>query len=247
VKVSSGDSQRKECCLGGRKTRRPTLLLLLAGLFLVACGSAANSPSTVSSTPVTARSSHAASTLPAMKTGVDFTASDSGGDKVTGTISFGAVKTVANSSLNKSIFESCTGHGLMMPTRTVTLPMQVTVVGNSSMSDEASILFNGPSLGFIIGFPNGLQCAGPEGPSYKTTLASGQSDTTTIWLIYPGALTPNEPSFSSKKLGQQFFDLTIYLSGGQATIDLTGPRVSNCIYHHDDIVPAGSMNCSTWQ
>jgi hypothetical protein len=174
---------------------------------------------------------------------VQLTASDDGGDKITGYVAFGPALSVTDTSLPQSTFDSCTGHGMMDPARTEVSQMRITLTGVSSMADKVTVAFNGDSLGYIFDMPDGLQCAGEEGPSYQTTLTSGQSSSILIWLIHPGILTPDHPRLTARQLGRQFVDPAIFLSGGQASLDLTGYRASKCPGQIGEIIPVGSMAC----
>ncbi len=61
--------------------------------------------------------------------------------------------------------------------------------------------------------------------------------------IHPGVLTPDHPRLTARQLGRQFVDPTIFLSGGQASLNLTGYRASKCPGQIGEIIPAGSMKC----
>ncbi|SRR5712691_1315222 len=181
---------------------------------------------------------------PALHLGVNFTASDSGGDRITGAMSFGPAATAAESSISPSEFADCTNNQ-GIPSRTVVAPMRITITGSSSMSDDVTVIPGvNYDMGYITHLSNGLDCSDPEGLSYKITLISGETNTITIWLIYPNITTPNRPFPSPGQLGHNYLQPTIFLSGGRASIRLSGPRVSHCPYFHGDIVPAGSMKCS---
>ena len=220
-------------------------MLCLAGLLAVACSSGPDSSGSGSSAslPDSPAPSHSSAVAPILKTQVRLTASDGQGDKVTGNIAFGPAQPVTDTSLPQSIFNSCTGNGATDPARTEVSQMRITLTGASSMSDTVKVFFNGGNLGYILDMSDGLQCAGDEGPSYQTTLGSGQSSSMLIWLIHPGTLTPDHPRLTAAQLGQQFADPMIYLSGGEASLTLTGYRASKCPGQIGDIIPAGSMTC----
>jgi len=228
-----------------RSSRRPHLglavVLCLAGLVAAACSG--GTVGTGSGTPLSPAPSQSTAAAPDLKPQVWLTASDGQGDKITGYVAFGPALPVTDTSLPQSIFSSCTGNGVLEPARTEVSQMRITLTGASSMPDRVQVIFNGGNLGYILGMSDGLQCASDEGPSYQTTLGSGQSDSMLIWLIYPGVLTPDHPRLTARQLGQQFADPMIYLSGGQATLRLTGHRASQCPGQIGEIIPAGSMTC----
>ncbi len=179
------------------------VVLCLAASLAAACSSGSHGTTTSGpqpSPPDSPAPSHSSPRAPSLKTQVQLTASDGGGDKITGYVAFGPALPVTDTSLLQSTFDSCTGHGVMDPARTEVSQMRIVLTGASSMADKVTVTFNGASLGYIFDMPDGLQCAGEEGPSYQTTLTSGRSSSMLIWLIHPRA-NSRSPSVTYVALG----------------------------------------------
>ena len=248
--LQASPSRAEDHRLRRRSLVRLTPSFLLA-LFAVACGSNSTSEAPQSVPDVSAPRVSATDAAPSpalsLQPGASFTASDTLGDKIKAIIIFGSPRTMAKTPISEVDLAGC-GGSLIEMNRTMAAEMQVIAVGTSSLSEKVTFIFQSDStvgLNFVIGYSDGLHCTqgGTGDSSYQSTLSPGQSDTVTVWVIYPNVITPNDPSPGPSVLGKGHFKLTVGLPGGLAFLSgLRGSRVSTC---YGDIVPAGSLNCQS--
>lgn len=249
--------------MGEGKTRTASVLVVLtaAGLMvgLGGCGSSASAVTTSSVSSAgstTAPNTTSPQTIVTTTTGAPTTptaaavidASDSGGDSITTTVSFGPAEPVSSSNVDQSVLGSCG----FDTSRALVVAGQLHTVDNSSLAIkvEETFLWSAMDPGamyFVLAYTNGTQCATPDdNPYVQFTVQPDQYDDFSFWIVLAGAITPDNPDGDPATLGQWVLQAPgVLLEGNPAdNVSVSGLRVISCQDNAGDqytyLVPAGS-------
>jgi len=244
---------------GGTSRTAPVLAALAVGGLIALGGCGSNNASPVTAPPATsaATTSIPDTTSPATirpttsasTTGVVLQASDSGGDSITTTVSFGPAEPVSSSNVDQSVLAGCGFDA----SRALVIAGQMHTVNNSSLSIKVEETFLWSSMDpgamyFVLAYSNGTQCQPPaDNPFVQFTVQPNQYDNFNFWVVLDGGITPDYPTGDPATLGQ--WDLQepqVLLEGNPAdNVSVSGSRVIDCQDGAGDkytfLVPAGSL------
>lgn len=235
-------------------------LVALAGLVfaLGGCGSdGATATTTVlpATTAPTVPSTSTTSTVPIPVTTAAPTpaavlhATDSGGDSITTTYSFGPTEPIGSSNVNQSIVSNCG----FDTSRALVVAAQMATTNNASLkvNVEETFLWSSMDPGpvyFVLAYSGGTKCESPsDNPNVNFPLQPHSRDTFDFWVVLDGAITPNYPSGDPATLGEWDLQEPQVLLEGNSLVNVTmsGSRVISCQDQVGDqylfLVPTGSL------
>jgi hypothetical protein len=228
------------------------------GLGLAACGGAggiaattppSTTPATAATTSTTSTTTLAPATTVPIAPAAVLHATDSGGDSITTTYSFGPTEPISSSNVDQSLVSNCG----FDTSRALVVAAQMATVNNASLkvNVEETFLWSSMDPGpvyFVLAYSDGTKCESPsDNPNVNFPLQPHSRDTFDFWVVLDGAITPNYPSGDPATLGEWDLQEPQVLLEGNSLVNVTmsGSRVISCQDQVGDqylfLVPTGSL------
>jgi hypothetical protein len=195
--------------------------------------------------------SSGASATAKVRLAATFRETDSSGDSITQTVSFGAPTPLSQvTKVAAAAEDACMTTLPGPPARDLAIPVTIISTLKSSVAVQASLALtlgnfydssgNSQGLGqngIVIGsFGNGLGCDDGSG-GYVTLSEEGASSSFHAWLVLPDAISPRYPTGNMAALGQTYVQLDLAPGYTSIPIDnavVTGPGVCAGLYTFEE-------------